>query len=98
MSLSVWAKAGWLKAHKPTKQQLAAVFAVVDRDLEDSKRNGFEYDAAGRVGVAGAAEVDTRAAPSDESSLLSCAGHGGALGFRSARSISSLLAMAAASE
>lgn len=39
MSLSDWAKAGWLKPQQPTRQQLAAVFSVVDRDLEDSGRN-----------------------------------------------------------
>lgn len=39
MSLSDWAKAGWLKPHQPTRQQVAAVFGVVDRDLEDSGRN-----------------------------------------------------------
>ena len=39
MSLHDWAKAGWLKAHQPTKPQLAAVFGVVDRDLADSKQN-----------------------------------------------------------
>ncbi len=39
MSLSVWAKSGWLKAHTPTEQQVAAIFGVVDRDLEDSGRN-----------------------------------------------------------
>lgn len=39
MSLSVWAKSGWLKAHTPTKPQLAAIFSVVDRDLEDSKQS-----------------------------------------------------------
>jgi hypothetical protein len=36
MSLHDWAKAGWLKPHTPTKQQVAAVFSVIDRDLEDS--------------------------------------------------------------
>ena len=39
MSLHVWAKSGWLKAHSPTKPQVAAIFGVVDRDLEDSRRN-----------------------------------------------------------
>lgn len=39
MSLSAWAKAGWLKPHTPTRQQVAAVFGVVDRDLEDAKQN-----------------------------------------------------------
>jgi hypothetical protein len=38
MNLSEWAKAGWLKPHAPTKQQVAAIFSVVDRDLEDSKQ------------------------------------------------------------
>lgn len=39
MSLSDWAKAGWLKAQAPTRDQLAKIFGVVDRDLEDSKRS-----------------------------------------------------------
>ncbi|MBI3885192.1 MAG: hypothetical protein HY302_05625 [Opitutae bacterium] len=39
MTLDVWAKSGWLKAHTPTTQQVAAIFGVVDRDLEDSRRN-----------------------------------------------------------
>ncbi len=39
MSLSDWAKAGWLKTHAPTRAQIAKIFGVVDRDLEDSKRN-----------------------------------------------------------
>jgi len=37
MSLQDWAKAGWLKQHTPTRQQLTAIFGVVDRDLQDSK-------------------------------------------------------------
>ncbi|MDI1336347.1 MAG: hypothetical protein PSU94_09220 [Lacunisphaera sp.] len=39
MSLDVWAKSGWLKAQTPTRDQLVKIFGVVDRDLEDSKRN-----------------------------------------------------------
>lgn len=39
MSLDDWAKAGWLKAQAPTRELLAKIFGVVDRDLEDSKRN-----------------------------------------------------------
>ena len=39
MRLHDWAKAGWLKAHAPTRGQIAKIFGVVDRDLEDSKRN-----------------------------------------------------------
>lgn len=37
MSLSDWAKAGWLKHQAPTREQIAKIFSVVDRDLEDSK-------------------------------------------------------------
>ena len=39
MSLNDWAKSGWLKPHKATRPQVAAVFGVVDRDLEDSKQS-----------------------------------------------------------
>lgn len=39
MSLSDWAKSGWLKPQQPTRDQIAKIFGVVDRDLEDSKRN-----------------------------------------------------------
>jgi hypothetical protein len=39
MSLSDWAKSGWLKPQQPTRDQDAKIFGVVDRDLEDSKRN-----------------------------------------------------------
>lgn len=37
MSLNDWAKAGWLKPQTPTRDQIARIFTVVDRDLEDSK-------------------------------------------------------------
>lgn len=39
MSLTDWAKAGWLKPHQPTRAQVAALFGVVDRDLDDSKQS-----------------------------------------------------------
>lgn len=39
MSLNDWAKNGWLKAQTPTREQISKIFSVVDRDLEDSKRN-----------------------------------------------------------
>ena len=39
MSLNDWVKAGWLKAQTPTRDQIAKILGVVDRDLEDSKRN-----------------------------------------------------------
>lgn len=37
MSLSDWANAGWLKPQAPTREQVAKIFGVVERDLEDSK-------------------------------------------------------------
>jgi hypothetical protein len=37
MSLSDWAKNGWLKPQAPTRGQIAKIFGVVDRDLEDSR-------------------------------------------------------------
>ena len=39
MSLNDWAKNGWLKAQTPARDQIAKILGVVDRDLEDSKRN-----------------------------------------------------------
>jgi hypothetical protein len=35
MSLSDWAKAGWLQPHKTSRQQITGLFGIVDRDLED---------------------------------------------------------------
>lgn len=39
MSLHDWAKAGWLKPQTPTCDLITKIFGVVDRDIEDSKRN-----------------------------------------------------------
>ena len=49
MSLSDWAKTGWLKPHQPTKKQLAAIFSVVDRDLDDARQS---LSADGRFNIA----------------------------------------------
>lgn len=38
MSLNDWAKSGWLKPQKPERDQIARIFSVIDRDLEDSKQ------------------------------------------------------------
>jgi hypothetical protein len=53
MSLSNWAKAGWLRPHLTTRAQVADLFAIVDRDLEDAARGlspdwqfGIAYNAA----------------------------------------------------
>ena len=44
MSLNDWAKSGWLKPQQPTRDQIAKIFGVVDRDLEDSKRRNLSPD------------------------------------------------------
>lgn len=38
MSLHDWAKAGWLRPHQTSRRQIADLFAIVDRDLEDAAR------------------------------------------------------------
>jgi hypothetical protein len=38
MSLHGWAKAGWLRPHQTSRRQIADLFAIVDRDLEDAAR------------------------------------------------------------
>ena len=52
MSLSDWAKAGWLQPHETSRQQITGLFGIVDRDLEDTARGlsadwqfGIAYDA-----------------------------------------------------
>ena len=38
MSWHDWAKAGWLRPHQTSRRQIADLFAIVDRDLEDATR------------------------------------------------------------
>ncbi len=37
MSLSKFAAEGWLKPHKTSKQEIADLLAIVERDLHDAK-------------------------------------------------------------
>ena len=53
MSLSDWHKAGWLKPHQTSPQQIADLYGIVDRDLADAARGisadwkfGIAYNAA----------------------------------------------------
>lgn len=39
MSLRDWAKAGWLRPHRTTPDQIASQLALVDRDLKDAGRD-----------------------------------------------------------
>jgi uncharacterized protein (UPF0332 family) len=38
MSLQQWAKNGWLRKHATSRNQVASLIAIADRDLEDSAR------------------------------------------------------------
>ena len=53
MSLLDWSKAGWLRPHQTSRQQITDLFAIVDRDLDDATRGlspdwqfGIAYNAA----------------------------------------------------
>lgn len=44
MSLSDWAKNGWLRTHQTNKKQIAELFGIVDRDLDDAASGGLSND------------------------------------------------------
>ena len=44
MSLDDWAKNGWLREHRTTRAQIADLFAIVTRDLEDAKTARLSVD------------------------------------------------------
>lgn len=44
MSLQAWLANGWLTAHQPTRQEIADLLAVVDRDLADAQTAGLSTD------------------------------------------------------
>ena len=44
MSLSDWLKAHWLTEHKTSRQEIADLLAVVDRDLKASTVKGLDDD------------------------------------------------------
>lgn len=53
MSLTQWAENGWLRPHKTSQQEIADLFKIVDRDLQDAKlgissdwRFGIAYNSA----------------------------------------------------
>ena len=50
MSLQQWHRNGWLKPHETTPQQVAELFAIVDRDLKDAKSTQLSTD--WRFGIA----------------------------------------------
>jgi hypothetical protein len=44
MSLEEWRASGWLAAHRPTREEVANLLAIVDRDLHDCQGEGLSAD------------------------------------------------------
>src|SRR6266566_7607657 len=44
MSLADWEKNGWIKAHSTSREEIAALLGVVDRDLSDAQTRGLSAD------------------------------------------------------
>ena len=44
MSLADWAKNGWLRTHKPSKEEITNLFEIVERDLKDASAKGISDD------------------------------------------------------
>ena len=44
MSLADWAKNGWLRVHKPTKEEIDNLMEIVERDLKDASAKGLSDD------------------------------------------------------
>lgn len=44
MSLADWARNGWLRSHKPTKEEVTNLLEIVERDLKDSSAKGLSDD------------------------------------------------------
>jgi hypothetical protein len=44
MSLQNWCNNGWLRAYRTSKSQIAELFAIADRDLEDARTERLSTD------------------------------------------------------
>jgi hypothetical protein len=44
MSLPDWAKNGWLRPHKATKEEISNLLEIVERDLKDTSAKGLSDD------------------------------------------------------
>lgn len=70
MSLSDWLRYGWLVEHQTTQEEIRDLFAIVERDLEDSRLEALSpdwklniaYNAALQAGTAALAACGFRAA------------------------------------
>jgi hypothetical protein len=59
--LADWLANGWIVAHEPTVEEIADLFAVVDRDLEDSAIPRLSADARLSIAYNGALQLATLA-------------------------------------
>lgn len=50
MPLRQWYKNRWLKAHQPTRQEIAGLLAIIERDLSDAQAGALSAD--WRFGIA----------------------------------------------
>jgi len=44
MSLEDWRQNGWLSGHEPSRQEIADLLAIADRDLKDCQAEGLSTD------------------------------------------------------
>lgn len=44
MSLTSWAKNGWLRTHQVTKEEIRNLFEIIDRDIQDACVKGISDD------------------------------------------------------
>ncbi len=44
MSLEIWSKNGWLRPYRTSRSQIAELFAIVHRDLEDARTERLSTD------------------------------------------------------
>ena len=44
MSLADWAKNGWLRPHKSSKEEITNLLEIVERDLKDASAKGLSDD------------------------------------------------------
>jgi hypothetical protein len=49
MTLRGWLENRWIEAHKATRQEVADLLAIVDRDLADAAVSGISSDARGNL-------------------------------------------------
>jgi hypothetical protein len=61
MTLSDWQKNGWVKPHRPTREEIADLLAVAERDLKDARAKGLSGDWRFNIAYNGALQASTAA-------------------------------------